>query len=128
MSISIYPIHIHQLTSNIIQHDIAEQLTLPIFENDDNSQPLISQVSSKFYALFKSADDEDKRDLSGDIAPGSLESPQMLPRAAAPESLAEKLSQRFSAVFGNADLERRGFGYEGKESEMRRPQGMRHWG
>ncbi|KAH7117784.1 hypothetical protein B0J11DRAFT_441730 [Dendryphion nanum] len=114
-------------STGMAEHDIAKQLTLPLFEQEEELHPLISQVSEKFYKLFKTPENEEKRDLSGDIPPGSLESPQMLPRVAAPESLTETLSKKVHAVFGNGDIERRGFGYEGKELEMRRPQGMRHW-
>ena len=47
----------------------------------------------------------------------------MLPRAAAPISLGET----FKAMLKGEDVRKREFAYEGKELEMRRPEGMRHW-
>lgn len=47
----------------------------------------------------------------------------MLPRAATPESLGDYIK----AVLRGEDLRKREFGYEGKELELRRPEGMRHW-
>lgn len=88
----------------------------------------MSQLTDKLHLVFQSSSDDDKRDPSGDIPPGSLEGPEMLPRAAAPESLAERISETIGSVLKAEDIiERRRFGYEGKELEMRRPRGMRHW-
>ncbi|KAF2657214.1 hypothetical protein K491DRAFT_691228 [Lophiostoma macrostomum CBS 122681] len=68
-------------------------------------------------------DDNEPNDPSGDIAPGTLESPSMLPRAAVPDSFIDMMK----GVLRGEDRERREFGYEGKEVEIRRPEGMRHW-
>ncbi|KAF2180715.1 hypothetical protein K469DRAFT_714289 [Zopfia rhizophila CBS 207.26] len=51
----------------------------------------------------------------------------MLPRAAAPEPLTDTITATINAVLRGDDVEKRQFGYEGKELEMRRPEGMRHW-
>ena len=107
------------------QHDISERLTLPASNDLDeiSFQPLYSQVSTGFHSLFRSHLEDEERDLSGDIPPGSLEAPQMLPRAAAPTTLFDSIR----AVLRGQDAKRREFGYEGKEGELRRPEGMRHW-
>ena len=68
----------------------------------------------------------EKRYSSGDIAPGSPEAPQILPRAATPDSLADTVSWAISIVFRMDDMEKRRFGYEGKESDVRRPERIRH--
>ncbi|ORY15143.1 hypothetical protein BCR34DRAFT_189901 [Clohesyomyces aquaticus] len=112
--------------SGISEHEIAEQLALPIPSLDDD-QPLLLRLSSKAQSMFRPDSAFEKRDTSGDIAPGSLEAPQLLPRAAGPETLADSIS-RIMTVLRGEDLEKRKFGYEGKELEMRRPEGMRHWG
>ncbi|KAF2751204.1 hypothetical protein M011DRAFT_473711 [Sporormia fimetaria CBS 119925] len=104
------------------EHDIAEQLYLTA-NSEVTSVPIFSQLSSQVYSLFDGNRELRKRDITGDIAPGSLEAPQMLPRAAAPPSFADTLR----SLLWRGDLERREFGYEGKELEMRRPEGMRHW-
>jgi hypothetical protein len=62
--------------------------------------------------------------FSGDIAPGSLDSPSMLPKAQSKER--ETSLFRAVAVLFRGD-EAGKFGYEGKEGELRRPTGMRHW-
>jgi hypothetical protein len=98
-----------------------------LLEQEEQQQPFFESISSRLYSIFQQPSSEEKRDLSGDIAPGSLESPQMLPRAAAPETFVDAVAQRFNAVFGGQDVETRNFGYEGKELELRRPEGMRHW-
>lgn len=71
-------------------------------------------------------EEEDDGDLSGDIAPGSLEAPQMLPRPASIDG--ETLSNKIIALLRREDAEQKRFAYEGKELELRRPTGMRHWG
>lgn len=70
------------------------------------------------------AEDISNLDASGDIAPGSLEAPQMLPRPASKKST--KLD-RFITFLLKDDSEKNS-AYEGKELELRRPTGMRHWG
>ena len=69
----------------------------------------------------------EKRDVSGDIPPGSLDAPEMLPRAAAPDTVVDTIIQAISTILSRGDAELRKFAYEGKEAEMRRPEGMRHW-
>jgi len=87
--------------------------------------PSLSSFSSRFQSFLWKAPE---KDTTGDIAPGSVESPEMLPRAAAPESLTDSITATLYSVISGNDFENRKFGYEGKESEMRRPEGMRHWG
>lgn len=85
-------------------------------------------MTSKLHSLLYSRAKLEKHDDSGDIAPGSFEAPQMLPRVAAPESYADTISQAIIAMLKGEDIESRKFGYEGKELELRRPEGIRHWG
>ncbi|KAF2270137.1 hypothetical protein CC78DRAFT_599480 [Lojkania enalia] len=110
------------------EREIAEQLSLPMRGADIEGHPFYSHVNDRFPSFFRSPSELEKRDVSGDIAPGSLEAPQMLPQAAAPESLADTISQAINALLKGEDYERRNFGYEGKELELRRPKGMRYWG
>jgi hypothetical protein len=115
----------------VSQHDITKQLSLPTTELSDSlelsTRPFLHHVTDKSHGFFHAQTDEEERDASGDIAPGSLEGPVMLPRAAAPESRTERLMDAISAILRRGDIERRRFAYEGKEAEMRRPEGMRHW-
>ena len=60
------------------------------------------------------------------MAPGSMEAPQMLPKAAAGGS--SSLYRMLCRVFQGGRREEFDFGYEGKEGELRRPEGMKHWG
>jgi hypothetical protein len=78
-----------------------------------------SRLNSQFLALFHSLEDYD---LAGDIAPGSLDAPSMLPRISE-----ESSSKGFSSLRKLLGKEEEGLGYEGKEGEMRRPTGSRHW-
>ena len=70
-------------------------------------------------------EEEDEEPRSGDIAPGSLEAPSMLPR---PANRDDTLYSKIYAMLRSEDAERRNYAYEGKELELRRPTGMRHWG
>jgi len=119
------------LHANPLQHDITKQLSLPTSELFSSleleTRPFFHHMTNKFYGILHAQTDEEERDASGDIAPGSLESPVMLPRAAAPESRTERLMNTISVILRRSDAERRRFAYEGKEAEMRRPEGMRHW-
>jgi hypothetical protein len=72
--------------------------------------------------LFRTPLADDESDRSGDIAPGSLEAPQILPKAPIVEE--PTLYESLCALFHGKESS---FGYEGKELELRRPQGMRHW-
>ena len=86
--------------------------------------PIITRLSTKLHALlYDGSEDDQHHDISGDIAPGSLEAPQMLPR---PTPVSESTFERFMTFLRKDD--EKNFAYEGKESELRRPTGMRHWG
>lgn len=79
-------------------------------------------MSSKWYSVLRHCpDEEEERDISGDIAPGSLDTPDMLPRSSV---LEESFLARIVALLQRHDAD----AYEGKELELRRPTGMRHWG
>ncbi|KAJ4355739.1 uncharacterized protein N0V89_003759 [Didymosphaeria variabile] len=110
------------------EHEIAEKLTLPSTTSaEDISLPFFSHLSTKLRTLLHDCSDSGDHDddVSGDIAPGSLEAPQMLPR---PTTLSEPSALgRFVAFLKKGD-EEKNFAYEGKELELRRPTGMRHWG
>jgi hypothetical protein len=86
----------------------------------------MTRLHSTISALFDSLSnaDEEEIDDSGDVAPGSMEAPQMLPKASAHGS---GVFQSLCSLFrgGNAEKD---YGYEGKELELRRPEGMKHWG
>jgi hypothetical protein len=92
-----------------------------------NVDPWRIRLNKEFHALFdlSSTDsDEDfsdnEQDFSGDIAPGSVQAPQVLPTASKEASVFDRLC----ALFHRAESS---FGYEGKELELRRPQGGRDW-
>jgi hypothetical protein len=111
------------------EFDIAERLSNPSTDADSAElEPFLTHLNSKMHDLLSnlsfSRDDED--DFSGDVAPGSMESPQMLPKAAARQSLPERVYQSLCTLFHGGSSE--DYGYEGKELEMRRPEGMKHWG
>jgi hypothetical protein len=88
-------------------------------------RPVLTNVVGKLHSLLVPSYKIELRDSSGDIAPGSLEGPEMLPRAAAPET--PDFSDIVKSLLGGKSVEKYGYGYEGKETEMRRPEGMRHW-
>jgi hypothetical protein len=96
------------------QFEIAERLSTP---TDTTTDPWRTRLNAKFHALF-----QDKEDFSGDVVPGSLEAPQALPISSPSEEMT--LYERLCALFMSAESD---FGYEGKEAEMRRPQGARDW-
>lgn len=107
-----------------IQHEIQEKLTIPSTSAEE-AVPIATRLSDKLHALFYDCTEDDRHhDLSGDIAPGSLEAPQMLPR---PTPVASSRFGSFFAFTKKGDDDR-SFAYEGKELELRRPTGMRHWG
>lgn len=127
-----FPPHIHYPQTNIpLQHEIAEKLTLPITPSEDTPPlPFFTRLSTKLHTYFHDCaeehDHEDHDDgISGDIAPGSLEAPQMLPR---PTALTEPSTLGRIVTFWRKADDERNFAYEGKELELRRPTGMRHWG
>ena len=84
----------------------------------------MTRMHTKLSALLEALTnaDEDEFETEGDVAPGSMEAPQMLPKAAAHGS---SFYQSLCALFHGGREE---LGYEGKESELRRPEGMKHWG
>lgn len=104
------------------EFDIAERLSAPI-PSTSASDPFLTRLNHRLSALLDSlASDDADFDVEGDVAPGSMDAPQMLPKAAAGGSgLFRSLCRLFSA--GSEE-----FGYEGKEEELRRPEGMKHWG
>ena len=99
------------------EFEIAERLSASAAE----TETFRSRINHKLHSILH----KDDFDLfSGDIAPGSMDSPSMLPKEVSPESR-ESLFRSLLVLFGRDD--NGGFGYEGKEGEMRRPQGSRHW-
>ncbi|KAF2875327.1 hypothetical protein BDV95DRAFT_486945 [Massariosphaeria phaeospora] len=111
------------------EHDIAERLSLPITNAEADPRSFYSHMSSKVHSLFSHPFEQQKRHSheDGDIAPGTLEIPQMLPRAAVVDSSVDGLFQMIGAVFGSTEIQRKEYGYEGKELEIRRPEGSMHW-
>ncbi|KAH7067756.1 hypothetical protein FB567DRAFT_255115 [Paraphoma chrysanthemicola] len=102
------------------EFEIAERLSASAAE----TETFRSRVNHRFHSIFHTPSAEYDLDLfSGDIAPGSLDSPSMLPKAATDER--DSFFKSLCALFHGSDRE--SFGYEGKEGEMRRPTGMRHW-
>ncbi|KAF1962001.1 hypothetical protein CC80DRAFT_543368 [Byssothecium circinans] len=108
------------------EHEIAAKLALPETEASVDPQPQTISLSERLSSIFQHCDDEadDDDDHSGDIAPGSLAAPEMLPHAA---NLDDNMIARIIAALKRHDP-RKDYAYEGKESELRRPTGMRHWG
>lgn len=88
-------------------------------------KPFLSYLSNKVSSLFHDCDSDDDEPRAGDIAPGSLEAPSILPR---PASGKDTVFAKIYAFLRKDDAERRKLAYEGKELELRRPTGMRHWG
>lgn len=106
------------------EHEIAEKLTLPTTTSAD-ALPIVTRLSTKLHSLFQDCTDDDHdHDVSGDIAPGSLEAPQMLPR---PTPVSSSTLDKFIKFLRKGEDEKN-YAYEGKELELRRPTGMRHWG
>ncbi|KAJ8118986.1 hypothetical protein OPT61_g138 [Boeremia exigua] len=103
------------------EFDIAERLSAPIVDSDE-IEPILTRFHNRISAFLESlANADEDIDVEGDIAPGSMEAPQMLPKAAAHGS---SFYRTLTALFHSDD----DLGYEGKESELRRPEGMKHWG
>ncbi|KAF2125999.1 hypothetical protein P153DRAFT_369379 [Dothidotthia symphoricarpi CBS 119687] len=97
----------------------------PSTEDSDSTdqEPYLTHLNHRLHSLLPSH----SHDRSGDIAPGSLDSPRMLPNAPLEESSVESLFDRICAFLHGENREKSGFGYEGKELEMRRPTGSRRW-
>jgi hypothetical protein len=98
-------------------------MSIPFEERESRPTRLLEQLTFGFHSAVPSK--SSTRDHSGDIAPGSMDAPQMLPRAITSDS--ESLLDAIGNMLGVGHRKERGFGYEGKELEMRRPEGMRHW-
>ncbi|CAI6337327.1 unnamed protein product [Periconia digitata] len=109
------------------EHEIAAKLALPTTEID-SSEKLLPQpitLSDWLSTLIRHDNEkEDDDDHSGDIAPGSLAAPEILPHAV---KLDTAVFSRILAAVRGKQVENE-YGYEGKELELRRPTGMRHWG
>ncbi|KAL5117627.1 hypothetical protein ACEQ8H_004520 [Pleosporales sp. CAS-2024a] len=101
------------------EFEIAERLSASAAEPES----LASRIQHKLDHLLH-ADDLDL--FAGDIAPGSMESPSMLPTASSTAGERESFFRCLRALF-HIHHWSDDFGYEGKEGEMRRPTGMRHW-
>jgi hypothetical protein len=85
-----------------------------------------TRINHKLHSILHTPSVDYDFDLfSGDIAPGSLDSPSMLPTKAQADD-SKSFFHSITALFHRGD-EKSSFGYEGKEGEMRRPQGSRHW-
>ncbi|KAF2678204.1 hypothetical protein K458DRAFT_377260 [Lentithecium fluviatile CBS 122367] len=107
------------------EYEIAAKLALPETIPTTEPEPFLSHFSNKISSLFHHCDeDDDEEPRAGDIAPGSLEAPSMLPR---PANQDDTMYDRIIALL-RSDAERKSYAYEGKELELRRPTGMRHWG
>ncbi|KAF2634605.1 hypothetical protein P280DRAFT_413417 [Massarina eburnea CBS 473.64] len=108
------------------EHEIAAKLAPS--ETDASEEPEIKEItlSERLSSLLEHCDDEDEDDddHSGDIPPGSLTAPEMLPHAANSD---DNMITKILAALRREDL-RKDYAYEGHESELRRPTGMRHWG
>jgi hypothetical protein len=112
-------------SEGVSEHKIAQRLSDTGFLSNIAALPRYSQITTKLNSLLWKPS---RRDTTGDISPGSLEGPEMLPRASTPESLADTIRSTVYSVLKGEDFENHMFAYEGKESEMRRPEGMRYWG
>ncbi|KAF2995540.1 hypothetical protein E8E13_002748 [Curvularia kusanoi] len=105
------------------EFEIAERLSSPIIESSETS-PFLDRIHNRLSSLLDAlSNSDDEFDVEGDVAPGSMEAPQMLPKAAA--SAGSSLYRSLCALFHSSGDD---FGYEGKEGELRRPEGMKHWG
>ncbi|KAF1939666.1 hypothetical protein EJ02DRAFT_467997 [Clathrospora elynae] len=102
------------------EFEIAERLSTPT--TSSTVDPWRTRMNNKFHTLFHSPSSDNEQDFSGDIAPGSFEAPQILPKASASEGAT--FLESLGALFHRAESS---FGYEGKELELRRPEGMRDW-
>jgi hypothetical protein len=109
--------------ANRPQFEIAERLSAPIVDADE-LEPFMTRFHNKLSAMLESLSgaDEDEFDVEGDVAPGSVEAPQMLPKTSTSRS---GVYRSLCALFhGGDDV----LGYEGKEAQWRRPEGSKHWG
>ncbi|KAI8942167.1 hypothetical protein NX059_000255 [Plenodomus lindquistii] len=104
------------------EFEIAERLMTPTSASPSEPQPFLSRLNRDLHVYLQTLHTDDEPDLSGDVAPGSADVPQMLPIVPASEELT--FFERLCAVFHHSES---GFGYEGKESEMRRPIGSVYW-
>ncbi|KAF2852671.1 hypothetical protein T440DRAFT_33601 [Plenodomus tracheiphilus IPT5] len=102
--------------------EIAEKLMTPTASSPSEPQPFLSRLNRNLHVYLHTPSTDDEPDLSGDVAPGSAAAPQMLPTV--PASDDSSFFERLCAIFHRSES---GFGYEGKESEMRRPIGSVYW-
>jgi hypothetical protein len=105
------------------QFEIAERLSGSLAE----SIAFRSRINNRLHSIFNSHspdDIDDERDLfAGDIAPGSLDAPSVLPKALTDER--DSFFRSLCVLFHGSDGD--SSGYEGKEGELKRPSGMRQW-
>lgn len=104
------------------EFEIAEKLMTPTVTSPSEPQPFLSRLNRNLHVYLHISSTDDEPDLSGDLVPGSAQVPQMLPTV--PEVDDPSLFDRLCAVFHRSESS---FGYEGKESEMRRPIGSVYW-
>ena len=103
------------------EFEIAERLSASAAETQD----FRSRINHRFHSIWRTPVVEYDRDLfAGDIPPGSLDSPSMLPKASNEQEGSSFFRYLCALIHGG---DRESFGYEGKEGELRRPTGMRHW-
>lgn len=103
------------------EYEIAEKLTTGTNTALD-TKPFILRLNHNLHNYLHAPSTDDEPDLSGDVAPGSAEAPQILPTAPLPDHMS--VIERLFTAFHRKE---NGYGYEGKESEMRRPIGMVYW-
>ncbi|EMD92804.1 hypothetical protein COCC4DRAFT_50883 [Bipolaris maydis ATCC 48331] len=111
----------------LAEFQIAERLSSSA--SSFGVDPWRARLNKKLHALLdapptdeegKITFEEEAEDFSGDIAPGTLEAPSALPKALKEASMYDRLC----AMFHRAESS---FGYEGKELELRRPEGVQNW-
>ncbi|OCK79142.1 hypothetical protein K432DRAFT_426768 [Lepidopterella palustris CBS 459.81] len=88
----------------------------------------LSKPQSFFTPPFHHRTTIQKRDTSGDISPGSLDAPWMLPRPTNPDTTVGFIEEIIDSLLNRDSIEGREFAYEGKEDAVWRPSGSRHWG
>ncbi|OCK89092.1 uncharacterized protein K441DRAFT_681363 [Cenococcum geophilum 1.58] len=113
------------------ERDITNRLTSGIPSSDQPSSLLSTAVKAQAFLIppIYRHSQQEKRDTSGDIPPGSLEAPELLPRSPAPDTTIDAIEEIINSVLSRSrSAERRQLAYEGMEGAVRRPQGSRYWG
>lgn len=113
------------------ERDITNRLTSGIPSSDQPSSLLSTAVKAQAFLIspIYRHPQQEKRDTSGDIPPGSLEAPEMLPRSPAPDTTIDAIEEIINSVLSRSrSAEHRQLAYEGMEGAVRRPQGSRYWG